>query len=59
MNMYSSSAASFPSSIREVVPVEIPRPRDYHVKFTPQFSGLKEHLTELIRQESGWDARVE
>jgi ABC-type nitrate/sulfonate/bicarbonate transport system ATPase subunit len=48
-----------PGTIREVVPVEIPRPRDYHVKFTPEFSELKGHLTELIRQESSWDALAE
>ncbi|MBX5477075.1 MAG: ABC transporter ATP-binding protein [Clostridia bacterium] len=40
-----------PGRIREVVPVDLPRPRDYHVRFTPEFTALKERLTEIIREE--------
>ncbi|MBE3590718.1 MAG: ABC transporter ATP-binding protein [Firmicutes bacterium] len=40
-----------PGRIREVVPVDLPRPRDYHARFTPEFTALKERLTEIIREE--------
>ncbi|MCL6547667.1 MAG: ABC transporter ATP-binding protein [Alicyclobacillus sp.] len=48
-----------PGTVREIVDVGLPRPRDYHVKFSPTFSQLKEHLTEAIRQESGWDVMAQ
>lgn len=47
-----------PGTIREIVKVDIPRPRDYHVRFSRPLIELKEYLTQAIREESGWTAQV-
>lgn len=41
-----------PGSVREIVNVDLERPRDYHVKNTQQFLDYRVHCQELIRDES-------
>lgn len=41
-----------PGRIKASLSVPIPRPRAYTVKTSPEFLALKEHATELIREES-------
>ena len=41
-----------PGRIKTEVRVELPHPRHYTVKTTPEFSAYKAHLTEEIRAES-------
>jgi NitT/TauT family transport system ATP-binding protein/sulfonate transport system ATP-binding protein len=41
-----------PGHIKAEVAVDIPHPRAYTVKTTPEFSALKARLTELIRVEA-------
>ena len=41
-----------PGRIKVDVPVDLPHPRDYHVKTTPAFVALKARLTEEIRNEA-------
>jgi ABC-type nitrate/sulfonate/bicarbonate transport system ATPase subunit len=41
-----------PGHIKAEVPIDIPHPRHYTVKTTPQFSALKARLTEEIRIEA-------
>jgi NitT/TauT family transport system ATP-binding protein len=41
-----------PGRIKATVPVDLPRPRHYTVKTTPEFSALKARLTEEIRVEA-------
>ena len=41
-----------PGRIKVDVPVDLPHPRDYHVKTTPAFVALKAKLTEEIRNEA-------
>jgi NitT/TauT family transport system ATP-binding protein len=41
-----------PGRIKAEVPVDLPHPRDYRMKTSPQFSELKARLTEEIRVEA-------
>jgi NitT/TauT family transport system ATP-binding protein/sulfonate transport system ATP-binding protein len=41
-----------PGRIKAEVPVDLPHPRDYHVKTNPAFVALKARLTEEIRAEA-------
>jgi NitT/TauT family transport system ATP-binding protein/sulfonate transport system ATP-binding protein len=41
-----------PGRIKADIPVDLPHPRHYTMKTTPEFSGLKAHLTEEIRVEA-------
>jgi ABC-type nitrate/sulfonate/bicarbonate transport system ATPase subunit len=41
-----------PGRIKAEVPVDLPHPRDYRMKTSPQFSELKARLTEEIRAEA-------
>ncbi|MDU2241947.1 MAG: ABC transporter ATP-binding protein [Paenibacillus sp.] len=43
---------SRPGKIKADIPIEIEHPRTYHVKMDHRFLQYKEHLTELIRDES-------
>ena len=43
---------SRPGSIKEIINVELPRPRDYHVKISEQFIEYKRQAMELIHEES-------
>jgi len=40
-----------PGSVREEVPIELPRPRDLELKRTPEFVGLVDHIWKLIEDE--------
>lgn len=41
-----------PGRLKENIPVILPRPRDYSIKNSPEFLGLKTRLLELIREET-------
>jgi NitT/TauT family transport system ATP-binding protein/sulfonate transport system ATP-binding protein len=41
-----------PGRIKAEVPVDLPHPRHYTMKTTPEFAALKARLTEEIRVES-------
>jgi len=41
-----------PGRLKENIPVMLPRPRNYSVKTSPEFLGLKANLLELIREET-------
>jgi NitT/TauT family transport system ATP-binding protein len=46
-------ASARPGRIREIVPVDLPRPRrEYDVKSHPGFAELREHLWNLLREEA-------
>lgn len=42
-----------PGKVREVLPVDLPRPRDFRMKQLPRFAELVGRIRELIRQEVG------
>ena len=41
-----------PGRIKEILDINIERPRDYHVKTSQKFMEYKERATEIIREES-------
>lgn len=41
-----------PGKVREILDVDLARPRNYHVKNSPRFAAYREHCTEIIREES-------
>lgn len=41
-----------PGRIREVIPVSLPRPRDFRVRAMPEFARLREHVTMVVREEA-------
>jgi NitT/TauT family transport system ATP-binding protein len=41
-----------PGRLKKKVPIELPRPREFSVKGTPEFAAYKEELMSLIREES-------
>lgn len=43
---------SRPGRIKADIPIELEHPRSYQIKVDPRFLRYKEHLTELIREES-------
>lgn len=43
---------SRPGSIKEIMDIDLPRPRDITMKSTPEFIKYKKHATELIYEES-------
>jgi NitT/TauT family transport system ATP-binding protein len=46
-------ASARPGRIREIVPIDLPRPRrEYDVKSHPGFADLREHLWNLLREEA-------
>ena len=47
-----------PGRIKAEVPVDLPHPRDYRMKTSPEFSALKARLTEEIRAEAVLAAEV-
>jgi len=47
-----------PGRIKERITVDIPRPRDHKILFTPEFLKLKNKITELIWEESLAAAQV-
>ena len=48
-----------PGRIKCEVPVDLPHPRVYTVKTTPEFAALKARLTEEVRVESIRAAEME
>lgn len=44
--------SSRPGTVKEIIDIDIPRPRDYHVKADPKFIEYKMHANEIIREES-------
>jgi NitT/TauT family transport system ATP-binding protein len=44
--------SSHPGRIRAVLPIDLPRPRDEHVRAHPRFAQLNEEIWELIRDEA-------
>lgn len=47
-----------PGQIREVVAIDIPRPRSLDIKHTPQFRALVDHLWQLLRSDVLGHSRV-
>lgn len=43
---------SRPGSIKEIIDVDLPRPRDYHIKTSEKFMEYKNRAVDLIRTES-------
>ncbi len=41
-----------PGRVKEVVDIDLPRPREYDVQLTPEFLELKHHVRELIHREA-------
>jgi len=41
-----------PGRLKENIPVNLPRPRDYSIKSSPEFLSLKTRLLDLIREET-------
>lgn len=41
-----------PGRLKEVIPINLPRPRDYSIKSTPEFLKIKGELLGLIREET-------
>ncbi len=44
--------SSRPGAVKEIIDIDLERPRDYHVKTTEKFVEYKRIATEIIRQES-------
>jgi NitT/TauT family transport system ATP-binding protein len=40
-----------PGRIKEIIPVDLPRPRELNIKRTPEFTTLVDHIWRLIEQE--------
>lgn len=43
--------SAHPGTIREIVPVDFDRPRDLHLKRTPEFGAIVDHIWSLIEDE--------
>lgn len=43
---------SRPGKIKKIIPIEFPRPRDYHIKTSKKFLDYKAQAVELIRNET-------
>ena len=41
-----------PGRLKENIPVNLPRPRDYNIKNSTEFLSLKTRLLDLIREET-------
>ncbi len=51
--------AGHPGRVREIVPVDLPRPRRYALQAAPEFIRLRDHVTRLVREEAAKAAAVE
>ena len=51
--------AGHPGRVREIVPVDLPRPRRYALQAEPGFIRLREHVTRVVREEAAKAAAVE
>lgn len=44
--------SSRPGTVKEIIDIDIPRPRDYHVRGEKKFIDYKMHVNDIIRRES-------
>jgi ABC-type nitrate/sulfonate/bicarbonate transport system ATPase subunit len=51
--------AGHPGRVREIVPVDLPRPRRYALQADPAFIRLRDHVTRVVREEAAKAAAVE
>ncbi|MBL8665180.1 MAG: ABC transporter ATP-binding protein [Candidatus Odyssella sp.] len=51
--------AGHPGRVREIVPVDLPRPRRYALQAEPEFIRLRDHVTRVVREEAAKAAAVE
>jgi ABC-type nitrate/sulfonate/bicarbonate transport system ATPase subunit len=51
--------AGHPGRVREIVPVDLPRPRRYRLQATPEFVRLRDHVTRVVRDEAAKAAATE
>jgi ABC-type nitrate/sulfonate/bicarbonate transport system ATPase subunit len=51
--------AGHPGRVREIVPVDLPRPRRYGLQATPEFVRLRDHVTRVVRDEAAKAAATE
>ena len=51
--------AGHPGRVREIVPVDLPRPRRYGLQATPEFIRLRDHVTRVVRDEAAKAAATE
>ncbi len=51
--------AGHPGRVREIVPVDLPRPRRYALQAEPEFIRLRDHVTRVVRDEAAKAAAVE
>ena len=51
--------AANPGRVREIVPVDLPRPRRYRLQATPEFVRLRDHVTRVVRDEAAKAAATE
>jgi ABC-type nitrate/sulfonate/bicarbonate transport system ATPase subunit len=51
--------AGHPGRVREIVPVDLPRPRRYALQADPAFIRLRDHITRVVRDEAAKAAAVE
>jgi len=51
--------AGHPGRVREIIPVDLPRPRNQHTQSLPRFVELREHVTSVIRDEVVKAAEIE
>jgi ABC-type nitrate/sulfonate/bicarbonate transport system ATPase subunit len=51
--------AGHPGRVREIVPVDLPRPRRYALQAEPEFICLRDHVVRVVRDEAAKAAAVE
>jgi len=51
--------AGHPGRVREIVPVDLPRPRRYALQAEPEFIRLRDHVTRIVRDEAAKAAATE
>jgi ABC-type nitrate/sulfonate/bicarbonate transport system ATPase subunit len=51
--------AGHPGRVREIVPVDLPRPRRYALQAEPEFIRLRDHVTRVVREEAAKAAAAE
>jgi len=44
--------AGHPGRVREIVPIDLPRPRRYGLQAAPEFIRLRDHVTRVVRDEA-------
>jgi ABC-type nitrate/sulfonate/bicarbonate transport system ATPase subunit len=51
--------AGHPGRIREVVSIDLPRPRRYALQATAEFIGLRDRVTQVVREEAAKASAIE